>query len=1135
MNDKIIAKNRLIKVLSIIVVAILAIAVTVIGILLLNKDSNTEAASYSIIVDDEITVYEGDTFTLVPYLVNKDGTVSESRFDYSASDKAISVNVDGVISVNSIPENDVHVSIYERNTSTTAEVNVNIVGRLTKVLGITFSDLAGNKMLVSGTQNLKLGETYIIDVVTEPRNIEIENYCLLQALNSSGTEKNVFEFAYTKTNVSMTVVGLGSGTLQLDITNDNNQFIYDTDFDFSVSMSDEKLSEEILNSTNTTLLSKEELNKIEKVELSQNVSNLDGLQNLKSLKTIVFTSDEVMSVENIAQGYCYRVKTDLYYEYLESEDWADYLKYLIPYEESADELFVVYHNAKTITGKEDIEYSRLESLVDFPTYIFEGYTNFGWLDGANTEVSVSQVKDSVKSNGIHLYAGWNPISYKVVYHIRDSKVANFEEIFDYDTEYLLKVPNDIDSSMSHLGYKAAGWTRNRNSDIYSPNIQYKNGEAVSNLTSEQDATIDLYDIWEPIEYTIIFSTVDGMEEIADLTAKYNTTYTLPTPSRPGYEFNYWKLNNGDTLEAGLKDPNLDSKFNLSDIAGSEIILTPDFTEITYTITFRLNGGQAPRDLTIVEGYKKSLRYTESYTLPYLTKEGYTVYSWYCDSNGKTYGSEDRIVSEFTTACDITFSAVWTSAIYTINYDCNGGNISGESYVISNRYWDDGASLLKPTRTGYTFVEWQDTEHDVSYAPGDVAWSSNLIKSSAENGAQFNLKAIWQINYYNLTISTGTGTNLTVKVNNQTKSDGTHSVAYNSTITVSYGANTGYSNATCTYSGGNMPANNLFISSSATLTVYKVTKENGSNGGKISISYDQSNTYTYGSIVKFTLTIDSSYQNGKYTLTYGSNGLDSTNSGWSSNKLTAQFTMPAADVKITVSCEEIPSSCFAKGTMLMLGDGTSVAVENLGINDVILAFDHSTGQYVESRILYTYYDYGYVPSIELHFSNKVVLEFLNVGHGLFDATLNEYVLINADNVQEYVGHEFLYTSNIDGTFVANTVKLESYIASSKLVERYDVVTESTLNHIANGLLACSDTLVGICNMFKFDDDFTYDIMQLQIDIETYGLYTYEEWSEYLSYEDFVSFNGAYFKIAVGKGLISIDEILSLLNDLSENRA
>lgn len=760
-------------------------------------------------------------------------------------------------------------------------------------------------------------------------------------------------------------------------------------------------------------------------------------------------------------------------------------------------------------------------MANFPIYIFEGYTNFGWLDETDAEVSVSQIKDAVKTNGIHLYAGWNPISYKVVYHIRGSAVANIEETFYYDTEYLLKVPNDIDSSISHLGYKAAGWTRNKNSDIYSPNVQFKNGETVSNLTSEADAIIDLYDIWEPIEYTIIFSTVDGMEEIADLSAKYNTAYTLPTPSRPGYEFNCWKLNNGDTHDAGVKDPNLDSKLNLSNIDGSEIILTPDFTEIIYTITFRLNGGQAPRDLTIVEGYKKSLRYTESYTLPYLTKEGYTVYSWYCNSNGKTYGSEDRIVGEFTTACDVTFSAVWTSAIYTINYDCYGGNISGESYVISNRYWDDGASLLKPTRIGYTFVKWQDTDNDIDYVPGDAAWSGNLIKSSAENGTQFNLKAIWQIKYYNLKVSTGTGTYLTVKVNNQTKSDGTHSVAYNSTITVSYGANTGYSNVKCTYTGGNMPANDLSISSSAQLTVYKVTKENGSNGSKISISYDKTNSYTYGSIVKFTLTIDSGYEKGKYVLKYGNNGLESTNSGWSNNKLTAQFTMPAANVTITVSCEK---SCVAAGSLVLMADGSQKKIEKLKVGDMVMTWDFFTGQ-IQASPITIYWNHGVdlYTVITLTFSNGYTLKIVGT-HGVFDSTTNSFVYLDARNCFDYIGHTFI---GFDDDTTQQLVLIDVQV-SEEMTGSYSLETACNGNAIIEGMLTLTpQEYVELFVMFEIGDDLKYNTEQIQADIDKYGLYSYDEWAEYVTYDEFTAFNGQYMKIIVGKNIMSKEDLIRLI--------
>ena len=112
MNEKIIAKNRRILIFSAIAVVILS-TIVAIGFLTLKQYSESADTSYSIIVDDEITVYEGDTFTLVPYLIDKEGTISESRFDYYASDDSISVNSEGVISVNSNTYKDVYVSIFE--------------------------------------------------------------------------------------------------------------------------------------------------------------------------------------------------------------------------------------------------------------------------------------------------------------------------------------------------------------------------------------------------------------------------------------------------------------------------------------------------------------------------------------------------------------------------------------------------------------------------------------------------------------------------------------------------------------------------------------------------------------------------------------------------------------------------------------------------------------------------------------------------------------------------------------------------------------------------------------------------------------------------------------------------------------
>ena len=57
---------------------------------------------------------------------------------------------------------------------------------------------------------------------------------------------------------------------------------------------------------------------------------------------------------------------------------------------------------------------------------------------------------------------------------------------------------------------------------------------------------------------------------------------------------------------------------------------------------------------------------------------------------------------------------------------------------------------------------------------------------------------------------------------------------------------------------------------------------------------------------------------------------------------------------------------------------------------------------------------------------------------------------------------------------------------------------------------------------------YDPVQMQADIEKYGLYTYEDFADYLTYEQFMAFNVQYMKIAVGKGTYTYEGILNLID-------
>ena len=57
---------------------------------------------------------------------------------------------------------------------------------------------------------------------------------------------------------------------------------------------------------------------------------------------------------------------------------------------------------------------------------------------------------------------------------------------------------------------------------------------------------------------------------------------------------------------------------------------------------------------------------------------------------------------------------------------------------------------------------------------------------------------------------------------------------------------------------------------------------------------------------------------------------------------------------------------------------------------------------------------------------------------------------------------------------------------------------------------------------------FDEEKMQSDIEKYGLYTYEDFAEHLTYEQFVAFNIQYMKISVGKGAYTYEGILDLID-------
>jgi len=87
-----------------------------------------------------------------------------------------------------------------------------------------------------------------------------------------------------------------------------------------------------------------------------------------------------------------------------------------------------------------------------------------------------------------------------------------------------------------------------------------------------------------------------------------------------------------------------------------------------------------------------------------------------------------------------------------------------------------------------------------------------------------------------------------------------------------------------------------------------------------------------------------------------------------------------------------------------------------------------------------------------------------------------------------------------------------------------VTFEHLCYYSNGVLSMPGGIEGLFNIFEVNTNtMHYDAEKVRKDIETYGLFTIEDFGGMITEEAFAAFNGAYLKVAMGKGLLTWEDI------------
>lgn len=225
-------------------------------------------------------------------------------------------------------------------------------------------------------------------------------------------------------------------------------------------------------------------------------------------------------------------------------------------------------------------------------------------------------------------------------------------------------------------------------------------------------------------------------------------------------------------------------------------------------------------------------------------------------------------------------------------------------------------------------------------------------------------------------------------------------------------------------------------------------------------------------------------------------------------------------------ESSGGGCVTPDSLITLADGSKVRVDSLTGSEQLLVWNMETGSFDSAPIMFVDSDPEAVQDvIMLYFSDNTEVSVI-YEHGFWDYDLNKYVYLDK-NAADYIGHTF---AKQDGDKLVK-VKLTDVDIQKERTTAWSPVTVDHLCYFVNGMLSMPGGVGGLFNIFDVvPETMTYDYDAMARDIQTYGLFTYEELSQYAELPEamFDAAGGKYLKVSIGKGNMTMDELIAMIN-------
>ncbi len=224
------------------------------------------------------------------------------------------------------------------------------------------------------------------------------------------------------------------------------------------------------------------------------------------------------------------------------------------------------------------------SLTGYYTASSEGYkvlnANGSFVStNANISAYIGTGDKWVKASNTTLYAQWTPNAYSIVFNKNNNDATGDME--DLDMTYDVAA-NLTDNDFELDGYSFIGWDTKSDGS----GDRYLDGVEVSNLTSTDEGTVNLYAQWAPAHTVTIAAKVgETTIPVGEYDPSYHTFIANTTlavsqsaPTIAGYDFSSWTLDGNLTSADATANP-------IAVTASADATLTANYNYHSYTVTY----------------------------------------------------------------------------------------------------------------------------------------------------------------------------------------------------------------------------------------------------------------------------------------------------------------------------------------------------------------------------------------------------------------------------------------------------------------------------------------------------------------------------------------------------------------------